>query len=91
MLLDILCLAIKRMCHNCQYIIKSLFLSTWYNHIDFYFLFFLLNVCNYMRMLSNFLLLHAAIHERLLWFNDDFVWPIDSEFCTDISYLKKIK
>ena len=70
------------MCHNCQHIIKSLFLSTWYNHTYFYFLFFifLLNVCNYMRMLSNFLLFHAAVHERLLWSNDDFVLLIDSTF-----------
>ena len=33
-----------------------------------------------MRMLSNFLLLHAAVHEKLLWSSDDFVLPIDSTF-----------
>ena len=33
-----------------------------------------------MRVFSNFLLLHAAVHERLLWSNDDFVWLVDSTF-----------
>ena len=68
------------MCHNCQHIIKPLFLSTWYNDTIFYFLSFLLNVCNYMRMLSSFLLLYVAVHERLLWSSNDFVLPIDSTF-----------
>ena len=51
-----------------------------YIFLFFIFFIFLLNVCNYMRMLSNFLLLHAAVHEKLLWSSDDFVLPIDSTF-----------
>ena len=35
---------------------------------------------SYTRMFSNFLLLHAAAHERPLWSSDDFVWPVDSTF-----------
>ena len=56
----------------------------------FLFFIFLLIVCNCMRMLSNFLLLHAAVHERLLWSNDDLVWPIDftiyGRFIIDVEF-----
>ena len=69
---------------------KTLVLIDFVQPYRFVFFIFLLNVCNYMRMLSNFLLLHVAIHERLLWSSDDFVWPIDStihgRFIIDVEF-----
>ena len=59
---------------------KTLILIYLVQAYRFLFFIFLLNVCNYMRSLSNFIFLHVAVHERLLWSNDDFVWPIDSTF-----------
>ena len=68
---------------------KTLILIYLVKPYRFLFFIFLLNVCNYIRMLSNFLFLHVVVHERLL-FSDDFVWLIDStiygRFISDVEF-----